>query len=347
MEKRGVIWAGMAVVALGLAASAQNSTAQNSTTTQKSGSHTRPAKPVVRARLPKFDKRITQSIFFDNVFADAGPLKGPRPANLASASNAATGNNGKVGPTGSPSGSPASQGTASSSGWSKIISAESVEAEVKSIASQLQEDVSRPSLFAAGGNVKCRTHFSILALMFAIAGEYDGEIKWKSDAPAVRDAMAQTAANCKTNTEQVFKEVVRQRDDTLQKLLSGGSLSESKDAERAATWPRVADRGPLMQRLEMVKNNLGPWTSNKTEFQKNQEGIVSEAEVAAAIAAAIMKEGMEDAGDDDYDAEARRLLVNAQGLLEAVKLKNDEQARKALGEINKACSSCHENYRSS
>ena len=41
----------------------------------------------------------------------------------------------------------------------------------------------------------------------------------------------------------------------------------------------------------------------------------------------------------------QQMKKSARNIVDAVKLKNDEAARKAVGEINKACSNCHEDYR--
>ena len=54
---------------------------------------------------------------------------------------------------------------------------------------------------------------------------------------------------------------------------------------------------------------------------------------------------MEDAGDDSYDGFANRMKEAAREIVEALKLDSHEQAQQAVGEIRKACSECHENYR--
>lgn len=116
--------------------------------------------------------------------------------------------------------------------------------------------------------------------------------------------------------------------------------------EKAAKWVTVCDRSPLMQRLEYaIQQNLQPMTASKSEFAAQSDVILHEAEMVAVMAEVLCKAGMEDADDDTYTGFSQRMKKSARDIVDAVKLNNDEAARKAVGEINKACSECHENYR--
>ena len=305
-----------------------------------------PTQRVRRAAPPKFDSSIASGIFFQDVFQEG--LVGERPANLgaASAALAATASSGQSELT--PSSSGVGSGDAGSTGgvfpWSKIISATTIEDEVKSIKLSIDRDITTPGDFAGKGYKLARRHFTMLAVMFAIAGEYDGQVRWKDDAPAAREMFARTAANCKVGTPQVFNEA-KLRKDQLQDLVGGARL-QATPAESQAKWGEVCDRAPLMQRLENAQQgNLQPATASKNEFAANTEQILHEAEVVAAIGEVLQKEGMVDADDSDYTGYAEAMKQAALEIVEAVKTNNDEQARKAVGEISKACSQCHENYR--
>jgi cytochrome c556 len=58
-----------------------------------------------------------------------------------------------------------------------------------------------------------------------------------------------------------------------------------------------------------------------------------------------MKEGMDNADDETYLGFSKRLRQGALDIVAGVKLNNYDQARAAAGEISKACSECHEQYR--
>ena len=54
---------------------------------------------------------------------------------------------------------------------------------------------------------------------------------------------------------------------------------------------------------------------------------------------------MEDGDDEAYAGFANLMKRSALDVVAAVKSNNAEQARTATGEIAKACSDCHDNYR--
>ncbi len=88
------------------------------------------------------------------------------------------------------------------------------------------------------------------------------------------------------------------------------------------------------------------WTSNADEFKKNAEKAAREAELIAAIAEVIQREGFEFADDQTYLGFAKQMRDAALEVVDAAKIKNYDSARAASGKIDKACSQCHEGYRS-
>lgn len=282
-----------------------------------------------RAKLPTFDQNKTNRIFFPDVFAR---LDGERPANP----NARAA---PVAATGAPEG-----GAAESYAWSKIISAPTIEDEIKAIKVATDKNITTPQDFAGRGYKEIRRDFSILSLLFAIINEYDGNVRWKKDAAAARDIFARTASNAKAGNNNVYNES-KKRKDELMDLINGSSLA-AKPEQEENDWERVADRSPLMQRLESAQDKkLSKWTSSADAFSEEIEGIMHEAEIIAAISEALTREGMEDGDDETYAEFADLMKTSALDVVAAVKSNNAEQARKAAGEIAKACSDCHDNYR--
>ena len=307
-------------------------------------SQTKGTKVSRRAAPPKFNPSDTKGTFFDNIF-DGKVLQGERPADIGSATpaNVAKANGGGAGAATS-AGSGASTG---GGGWSKIISASAIEDEVKATKKDVDKDVTTPTDFAGKGYKVARRHFSTLAMLFAIAGDYDGDVRWKNDAPTARDLFARTAANAKVGTQQVYNEAKLRKGD-LQEMVGGGGLPNKGGdaAEAKVVWSKVCDRSPLMQRLEMsMEPKLQPWTADKNNFKANKEQILHEAQIIAAIGEVLMKEGMADADGAEYKAFCEKLKKAALDVVDAVKLDSDDNARKAVGEISRSCTSCHENYR--
>lgn len=285
-----------------------------------------------RAKLPSFDSAKTDRIFFPDVFAR---LEGERPANP----------NEQVAQT--PSGGTPARADAPASesyAWSKIISSGTIENEVKAIKMATDKNITTPPDFAGRGYKEVRRDFSVLALLFAIVNEYDGDVRFKRDAAVARDIFARTASNAKAGNNNVYMES-KKRKDELMDLINGAALTDKAETEEN-DWTRIADRSPLMQRLEAAQEKkLAKWTANADSFSDEIEGVMHEAEMIAAIAETLTREGMEDGDDETYAGFANLMKRSALDVVAAVRSNNAADARKATGEIAKACSDCHDNYR--
>jgi hypothetical protein len=88
------------------------------------------------------------------------------------------------------------------------------------------------------------------------------------------------------------------------------------------------------------------WTSDTREFSKNRNALLREAQTVAAIAHVIRDPSYEFADDDTYLGYAQDLEKHALQLVEAVKDDSLVRAQSAAGQLNRACSTCHQNYRS-
>ncbi|MCU0880622.1 MAG: hypothetical protein MUF06_22865 [Pirellulaceae bacterium] len=300
---------------------------------------TKAPQAVRRAQPPKFDAAATaQSPFYRDAFAEG--LVGNRPANLGQAASVASTGNGPA----AGGGSPATGGVAGS-GWSAIISSATVEDMVKGLKLQVDQNVTTPTDFAGKGYKVARRDFSILAMLFAIAGEYESEVRWKKEAPLARDVFARTAANAKVGTPQVYQEA-KLRKDELTDLLNGSNPYGGKEAEAAAVWKDVCGRSPLMQHLEAAwEPALKPLLSDKAKFAANRDEIVKHAEMLAAIGQVLSKPGMPDADDEEYAKFCNELRDGARGIADAIKLDNYDAAVAGSARITKSCIQCHESYR--
>jgi hypothetical protein len=102
-----------------------------------------------------------------------------------------------------------------------------------------------------------------------------------------------------------------------------------------------------MQRMEEAfDKRLLPWLASEGAFKENNEKILHEAQLLAAISEVIQREGFEFADDDTYLDFAKTMREGALGIVEGVKTNNYSKANESAGVITKACSECHEGYRS-
>ncbi len=290
-----------------------------------------------RATPPPFEA-TGFSIFFKDVFEEG--LEGERPDMLSANRPAPAAMAGAAEGTGSQ----ADGSSGSSHDWASIISATTLQDEVKRLNNQLADTVQNVRRFNGGGFQEARRDFTELALLFKIISEYDGDVRWKDFALTARDLFARVGYNTKVGTDNSFNEAkVRVQD--LDQLVRGGSIVKN-DGDPSATWDEIADRPPLMQRLEIAfLQRLNKMTANANEFRENQEEILHEAEIIAAIGHAMQQEGFEYWDDDDYVSYCQQMQQAALDVVKAVKDNNAEAARLAAGEIAKSCSGCHDGYR--
>ncbi len=144
----------------------------------------------------KWDSRVTDTFFPDARKA----LNGERPKWLSP--NAARVSAGK---TGGEKPSAAGDDTAVGAfAWSKLVSPETLADEVKSLNTDLIDEVKTQQAFLGGANKKSRRTLSMLAVTFGIINEYAGDVKWKAQAAAARDLFSRAGFNCKAATEQTL-----------------------------------------------------------------------------------------------------------------------------------------------
>ncbi|HEX6963081.1 MAG TPA: hypothetical protein VF175_14525, partial [Lacipirellula sp.] len=191
-----------------------------------------------RAKPPEWSADV-----LDLFFEDAREhLVGERPASRSNSDAVADSNR--------PPSSVSSANSSQPFAWSKLVSGESLESEVKRLVAGLREPLANPTKFKAGGYKDCRAAFSVLAVLFGVIAEHNGDVRWKEDAAGLRDALARAAMNCKTATDQTFSEASQRRTE-LEDLIRGERLGLEGAAE-LERWSELAERPLLMQRMEFL-----------------------------------------------------------------------------------------------
>lgn len=230
------------------------------------------------------------------------------------------------------------------SGWSQWIAPDVLEAEIKRQAPKLEKQVASASTFKGGAYEDTRDIFSLLAVLFAISAEHDEDARWKDSAAGLRDLFGRAGLNSKIGTDQTYREALARAVD-LAELIRGGRPDAPAGAADAS-WTTVADRPPLMRRIELAhEERLSKWLANENLFKRNAEEISHEAQILSALAEIIKREGYEFADDDTFVGYANELRDAAHQLRQATDQEDYVQARAALGRATKACSRCHEGYR--
>ena len=286
-----------------------------------------------RAAAPTFSNEQISEIFFPNL-DDA--LPGGRPTisgirKSVSDTIAKQSNKSKAG------------GKANAGGWARLISAVSIEDEVKRVKLRYDSVVTSPGAFRGGKYQDARMDLSILATLFAIVSEYSEDVRWKDQAPIARDLLGRSASNCKSGDSQVYNEAKLRKED-LQSLVTGSGLAD-REANRANQWDKIADRSPLMKYTEQLITALAQDSVDAESVGENSDTVRRRAELLAMLGEVFTKEGMDDAGDEDYESLSRDMSTAARSVIAALDQSDNEAARLAVASIRETCTNCHEQYR--
>ena len=287
-----------------------------------------------RAKAPTFSGAETKGIFFESV---EKAIRGNRPS-LAELQSKRPG-------VGAVAAKPKSETDTSTEGgvWDSLISSTSIEDEIKRVKLHYDSVVTQPGPFKSGGYQEARLDLMVLSSLFAIITEYSGDVRWKKDAAIARDLLGRTAYNCNEGTTQVFNEA-RARKDDLQDLMSGSGLRSGK-AEESNDWASIADRGPMMEYLEGLKESLRESTSAEADVKSDPDSVRRSAELIAVLGKVLTSEGMDDWDDEDYAAYSDQMTEAARGVTRGLELGDYDAIRKAVGAVTQSCDACHGDYR--
>ncbi|TWT98449.1 cytochrome c [Stieleria varia] len=290
-----------------------------------------------RAAPPQFSDKDLETVFFDKL-TDA--FRGERPSlskvrKAAAATNVAA----DTAPAAGSNGGAAEGGNL----WTKLITPVSLEDEVKRVKLHYDGVITTPSAFNSGGYQDARLDLTILATMFAVISEHEGDVRWKSSAAAARDILARTAFRCSSGSTQVYNEAKTRKAD-LQDLVSGSGLSGPASSE-ANDWSVVADRSPMMEYLDELKESLKGATNSESTVKDDPATARRNAELIAVVGEVLIQEGLDDADDKDYVAFSKVMTSAASDVTRAIELGDYDAVRKAVGAVTQSCDTCHDQYR--
>jgi hypothetical protein len=280
------------------------------------------------AKPPKWTA-AERGAFFENAADQLGP------APVASTKPPAS-----SGTTDTASESPAAGGFA----WSKLIAADNLESEVKSLSKLLDTAVKSPNEFKGGGFKSSRREFTNLAAMFGIIAEYDGDVRWQKQGAALRDAFGRAGKNCKVGTDATYAEAQRRAEELAELIRGTNAPMDAGTPDN--NWSETADRAPLMERLEIARTErLKPWTGAKNDFTPHQEEIIHEASLVAALSEVIKHSGYDFAEDEGYQKYVKNLQTAAIEATTAAQQNDFPATQAAISALGQSCDQCHGDYR--
>jgi hypothetical protein len=286
--------------------------------------------PAPRVAAPAWSREVRATFFPDA----RRELVGTRPAGDVAAPR-----------EGGPATTPASAASGPEFAWSQRIDAEALTAEIKRLTNELAAPLANPSRFKSGGFQDCRRNFSVLAVLFGVAEQYDESLTLQRDAQQLRQLLARAGRNAKVATDQSFAEG-RNRKADLDDALGGQRLAEDAAEAEPLVWSELAERPVLMQRMEALQQEgIGPLLANEGAFRREAARVREQAQVLGVLGEVVQREAFEYWDDETYAEFARSLVQASAELADAAQRGDYAAAREAAGRITQSCSQCHEGYR--
>ncbi len=313
----------------------------------RTSNQSQPDSSLRRVTAPDWKSINVRATFFDNAFRDG--LVGPRPAHLSPKTTTQPSTPQTQNRSSPPSNEKRSE---RSPDWASIISPETIENEIKRLARQLDDAVKHPATFAGGGYQDARQALSMLAILFAVVNDYDGEVRWMAAAAEARDRFAYCASILTDGKQPIFQAASSCQTD-LNGLLRGERLGPGLSPALSPvprvpqeSWIELVDRNELMNRLEQAyREGIKPALQSANEMVSNQDRLVAEAEVTAAISQFLMSEPMEQSDDAQYVDYCKDLQRGALAVHGAVQQNDFAAATKGATALSTSCSDCHESFR--
>lgn len=281
---------------------------------------------VVRVARPTFEENNWQDIYFEDVDS---ALVGARPEISEPEAPTVAANE--------------SESSTSTGAWSDVVSSSTLEDEAKSLVQKLNTTLTSPVKFKTS-YTDVNQIFSELALVFAIIQQYDGDVRWKDDAPNALAAMQRAAVNSRNSSDASY-EYCNLRKFELTDLIRGENYPQIETPSETIDWTNVIDRSPSMIRLQISDDQIKQWTAAEDEFESNTDKIFHEAQWVSAIARVIAMEDMDDTDDDGYLEFCGSMEEAAKETVDAVKLNDYGRASKYANLMSQSCSNCHEEWK--
>jgi cytochrome c556 len=240
-------------------------------------------------------------------------------------------------------GGPASKPVAASSDWSELIDAETLDAEVKHIRTDLTAGLQSVGKYNARYQ-DLAVSGATLAALAEIVVELPRSASWKEHAANVRDLAASVHDSAKALGGQAYQ-ATKGASDQLTDVLDGNIPAGLPAAEPMRDFSQVANRSALMKRMDRSFQRLKKGGTAQQLLKKDAAQAIEDAAMLSVLSRVISVGHYESADDPKYRGHATELTRSATDLATAAKSGEAPAFADALTRIQKRCDACHADFR--
>lgn len=226
--------------------------------------------------------------------------------------------------------------------WSEFLPMENLQSEVKKVQNRLKASLQNPGTY--NGNYKdISADGSVIAALAGIVIEHSEDIKWKANAPLVREfghEMAQASSGLGKENYEKTKTAF----EKIESVMSGTVPPGAPAAAPKRPFSETADRGGLMKRIEKARNYMRDNINTEAKLKSESDTVLHEAMMIATLGRVVSLEDYSSADEPDYKQFAEALIGGAKESSAAVKEQAFKKFQDSMNKVNKSCDQCHANY---
>lgn len=239
---------------------------------------------------------------------------------------------------------PMASGGGGNDDWGRIIPADVVAAEVKDVQNRLNKAMTSVAQYNQE-HLALPPYLHSMAAMAAIGAEHPGDIRWKENAPLIRDLVGRITAQGTPMTGARGKKAMEEHYLPLVDVFAGSPPAGLEPASDVL-YSDVAEMGELMKRLDIAfLKRLAVEVGGEEALAEKKDLVRHEASVIAALGKVITLEGYGYLDDNDFKTHARGIIDGGIQMVEAAEEGDFAKFDAAKTLIDKSCNDCHRTYK--
>ena len=227
--------------------------------------------------------------------------------------------------------------------WAALISASTIDEEVKSIRNFLNENVHSVGTFNSS-MLMIPPKAAALGAVAVIVMEHPESVPWKDDAKYVRDlakkmnsSVLQRGAKDQKRIEELYDAV----DATLSRSKPAG-LEEPPESD---SFAEVAEMRLLMMRMEEAEKRLKTEAGNESSMSEKKAMVSHEASMMAVMAKIVAMPAYGYGDDAKFTGYANEVLKASQDIKTAAESGDFAGYESAMTRVSTTCSNCHSDFK--
>ena len=236
--------------------------------------------------------------------------------------------------------------TAAASGedtWATLITAATIDEEVKSIRNFLNENVHSVGTFNSS-MLMIPPKAAALGAVAVIVMEHPESVPWKDDAKYVRDlakkmnsSVLQRGAKDQKRIEELY--------DAVDATLSRSKPSGLEEPPESDSFAEVAEMRLLMMRMEEAEKRLKTEAGTEGAMGEKKAMVAHEASMMAVMAKIVAMPAYGYGDDAKFTGYANEVLKASQDIKTAAESGDFASYESALTRVSTTCSNCHSDFK--